>query len=51
VTVPASRGRRHALNLTGRIAERELEAALMGRLERFLLELGHGFAFAGRQYH
>jgi len=39
------------LNLTGRIAERELEAALMGRLERFLLELGHGFAFAGRQYH
>jgi len=23
----------------------------MGRLERFLLELGHGFAFAGRQYH
>ena len=32
------------LNLTGRIAERELEAALMGRLERFLLELGHGSA-------
>lgn len=23
----------------------------MARLERFLLELGHGFAFVGRQYH
>ncbi|TQF65301.1 DUF1016 domain-containing protein [Rhodococcus spelaei] len=39
------------LNLSDRVAERELEAALMTRLERFLLELGHGFAFVGRQYH
>lgn len=39
------------LDLTGKVAERDLEAALMTRLERFLLELGHGFAFAGRQYH
>ncbi len=39
------------LDLGDRVAERELEAALMGRLERFLLELGHGFAFVGRQFH
>ena len=39
------------LDLSDRVAERELEAALMARLERFLLELGHGFAFVGRQYH
>ncbi|WP_237342149.1 PDDEXK nuclease domain-containing protein [Williamsia soli] len=39
------------LDINERVAERELEAALMTRLERFLLELGHGFAFAGRQYH
>jgi len=39
------------LNLTARAAERELEAALMARLQRLLLELGHGSAFVGRQYH
>jgi len=39
------------LELTERVAERELEAALMARLQAFLLELGHGFAFVGRQYH
>lgn len=39
------------LDLTERVAERELETALMTRLEKFLLELGHGFAFVGRQYH
>lgn len=39
------------LDLTGRVAERDLETALMTRLETFLLELGHGFAFVGRQYH
>ncbi|MCK0517391.1 PDDEXK nuclease domain-containing protein [Williamsia sp. DF01-3] len=39
------------LDINERVAERELEAALMSRLQRFLLELGHGFAFAGRQYH
>jgi predicted nuclease of restriction endonuclease-like (RecB) superfamily len=38
------------LNLTTRVAERDLEDALMGRLQRFLLELGHGFAFVGRQH-
>ena len=38
------------LTLTTRVAERELEDALMGRLQRFLLELGHGFAFVGRQH-
>ena len=30
--------------------ERELENALAANLEKFLLELGHGFAFLGRQY-
>lgn len=29
--------------------ERELEAALIGRLQDFLLELGRGFSFVGRQ--
>jgi len=39
------------LDLTAPAAERDLEAALVGRLQAFLLELGHGFAFIGRQYH
>ncbi len=39
------------LDLTGPVAERDLEAALVERLRDFLLELGHGFAFVGRQYH
>ena len=30
--------------------ERELETSLVHHLERFLLELGQGFAFVGRQY-
>jgi hypothetical protein len=30
--------------------ERELETWLLRHLERFLLELGQGFAFVGRQY-
>mgnify|MGYP002738757958 CR=1 FL=1 len=38
------------LDLTGPMAERDLEDALMTRLQDFLLELGHGFAFVGRQY-
>lgn len=38
------------LGLTGRIAERDLEDGLVGQLERFLRELGQGFAFVGRQY-
>ena len=31
--------------------ERELETGLIRHLERFLLELGQGFAFVGRQFH
>jgi len=31
--------------------ERELETGLLHQLERFLLELGQGFAFVGRQFH
>lgn len=31
--------------------ERELETHLLHQLERFLLELGRGFAFVGRQVH
>lgn len=31
--------------------ERELEQALIDRIQKFLLELGMGFAFLGRQYH
>ena len=31
--------------------ERELETELIRCLEKFLLELGSGFAFVGRQYH
>ena len=30
--------------------ERELETGLMAHLQKFLLELGQGFAFVGRQY-
>ena len=39
------------LELTQPAAERDLESALVTRLQTFLLELGHGFAFVGRQYH
>lgn len=31
--------------------ERELESALTGHIQKFLLELGAGFAFVGRQVH
>jgi predicted nuclease of restriction endonuclease-like (RecB) superfamily len=31
--------------------ERELETQLLRHLEKFLIELGQGFAFVGRQYH
>jgi predicted nuclease of restriction endonuclease-like (RecB) superfamily len=31
--------------------ERELESNLLRQLERFLMELGQGFAFVGRQFH
>ncbi len=40
------------LGLEGRavVAEADLERALLAHLEAFLLELGRGFAFVGRQY-
>jgi predicted nuclease of restriction endonuclease-like (RecB) superfamily len=31
--------------------ERELEDSLVNHIQQFLLELGQGFAFVGRQYH
>ena len=39
------------LNIQGRVAEYELESSLVGNIKDFLLELGSGFAFVGRQYH
>lgn len=33
------------------ILERELEQSLMDHIQKFLLELGQGFAFVGRQVH
>ena len=38
------------LTLDEAFHERELEAGLLRHLEKFLLELGRGFAFVGRQY-
>jgi predicted nuclease of restriction endonuclease-like (RecB) superfamily len=38
------------LTLTEPFQERELETGLVRHLEKFLLELGQGFAFVGRQY-
>ena len=38
------------LTLTEPFHERELETELIRHLEKFLLELGQGFAFVGRQY-
>jgi predicted nuclease of restriction endonuclease-like (RecB) superfamily len=39
------------LGLSGRVAERELEQAMVARLRDTLLELGTGFAFVGQQVH
>ena len=39
------------LTLARDAQERELEAGLVAHVERFLLELGVGFAFVGRQVH
>lgn len=39
------------LSLQTGFHERELETGLIQHLEKFLLELGQGFAFVGRQYH
>lgn len=38
------------LSLTGRTGERELEQALMDRLQQTLTAFGHGMAFVGRQH-
>jgi predicted nuclease of restriction endonuclease-like (RecB) superfamily/ribosomal protein S25 len=38
------------LTLTDRYKEKELEGALVENITKFLLELGQGFAFVGRQY-
>ncbi len=39
------------LSLGNDAHEREVEKCLMAHIEKFLLELGEGFAFLGRQYH
>ncbi|WP_243018458.1 MULTISPECIES: PDDEXK nuclease domain-containing protein [Candidatus Cardinium] len=39
------------LSLGDEAHERELEKGLVAHIEKFLLELGEGFAFLGRQYH
>lgn len=39
------------LGLSADVRERELEQALVSRLSDFLLELGTGFAFVGKQVH
>lgn len=39
------------LGLSGEVAERDLEQALMDRIVETLRELGPGFAFVGRQFH
>ena len=39
------------MTLSEPFAERELEMELVKHIEKFLLELGAGFAFVGRQYH
>lgn len=39
------------LGLAEVASERTLEAALVAQVQRFLLELGLGFAFVGRQHH
>ncbi|MGO8749588.1 MAG: PDDEXK nuclease domain-containing protein [Thermoguttaceae bacterium] len=39
------------LTLEEPFRERELETDLLRHLERFLIELGQGFAFVGRQFH
>lgn len=38
------------LELKDKVHERELERALVNHIQKFLLELGVGFAFMGRQY-
>jgi predicted nuclease of restriction endonuclease-like (RecB) superfamily len=42
--------RREFLDVVEEASERDVERALIAQVERFLLELGQGFAFVGRQY-
>ncbi|MBI4660016.1 MAG: DUF1016 domain-containing protein [Verrucomicrobia bacterium] len=39
------------LTLAEPFRERELELALLAQVQKFLIELGQGFAFVARQYH
>lgn len=39
------------VTLRDQFIERDLEVQLVHHLEKFLIELGSGFAFVGRQYH
>jgi predicted nuclease of restriction endonuclease-like (RecB) superfamily len=39
------------LTLTAETKERDIETQLVQQVTKFLLELGKGFAFVGRQYH
>jgi predicted nuclease of restriction endonuclease-like (RecB) superfamily len=39
------------LALDEKAQERQIESSLIDNIEKFLLELGEGFAFIGRQYH
>ncbi|MGC8540962.1 MAG: PDDEXK nuclease domain-containing protein [Phycisphaerae bacterium] len=39
------------MTMTEPFHERELETQLLRHLEKFLIEVGQGFAFVGRQYH
>jgi predicted nuclease of restriction endonuclease-like (RecB) superfamily len=39
------------LGNTGNLKEKELEQKLIDHIQKFLLELGQGFAFVGRQIH
>jgi len=39
------------LGITEQVAERDLEQAMIDRLQQVMMELGHGFAFVGRQVH
>jgi predicted nuclease of restriction endonuclease-like (RecB) superfamily len=38
------------LTLSGDVDEKEIELALVDHIQKFLIELGAGFAFVGRQY-
>ena len=39
------------LTFTGQYNERDVEIGLVKHVEKFLIEMGAGFAFMGRQYH